>query len=392
MLFCGGVRMRLVIAGGGTGGHLFPGLALAEELLSRGGDNAVLFMGARGGMEERVVPMHGYRLELLPSLKGGFLNLDGPRKALRGCQGYLQARRAILNFKADAVVGLGGYASALPVLASWGVEVPCMLLEQNVIPGYVTRRMAGFANEIGVQFEETAAHLPRSRNVKHIGNPLRKKVVDAAIPAAQRNTEAVVPADPTVLVVGGSQGAKALNDIAIRAWPKLKQIIPGVRMILLSGAEDEQRCVQAFAAVNGRGQVLGFTEAMEGLYAQASVVLARAGATTLAEVAAFALPSILVPYPFATDNHQTENAKIFATRGAGWMMPQQNIETDRLAQRVADAILQPERRRKMAMAASSLAAPLAAAVVIDRLKDLARNHSVSPSAGAKTTQAVAEVA
>ncbi|HYF48450.1 MAG TPA: glycosyltransferase, partial [Planctomycetota bacterium] len=126
--------MRLVIAGGGTGGHLFPGLALAEELLARPGEHAVMFMGARGGIEERIVPLHGYRLELLPSLKGGFFNFSGPKKAWQGCRGYLQARRTILSFNADAVVGLGGYASALPLMAAWGVEVPCMLLEQNVIP------------------------------------------------------------------------------------------------------------------------------------------------------------------------------------------------------------------------------------------------------------------
>jgi UDP-N-acetylglucosamine--N-acetylmuramyl-(pentapeptide) pyrophosphoryl-undecaprenol N-acetylglucosamine transferase len=142
-------------------------------------------------------------------------------------------------------------------------------------------------------------------------------------------------------------------------------------LILLSGREDEQRCVEAFAAVGARGQVIGFTESMEDLYAQADVVLGRAGATTMEELAAFALPSILVPYPFAADNHQVENAKVFVSRGAGWMMAQKNIEIDRLAQRIADAVLQPERRRKMAMAASSLATPQAAADTIDRLIALA---------------------
>ncbi|HEY3323938.1 MAG TPA: undecaprenyldiphospho-muramoylpentapeptide beta-N-acetylglucosaminyltransferase [Planctomycetota bacterium] len=369
--------MRVVIAGGGTGGHLFPGLALAEELIARGPEHTVLFMGARGGIEEKIVPKHGFRLEALPSLKGGFLNLDGPRKAWRGCQGYLQARRALLGFGADVVVGLGGYASALPVLAAWGVEVPTVLLEQNVIPGKVTRRMARFADEIIVQFAESASRFKNvSTRIKHLGNPLRKKVLDAAAEATRRNTEvAAVPADPMVLVIGGSQGAKALNDIAVRVWPKLKQIVPNVRMVIVSGSEDEQRCFQAFAAAGGRGQVLGFTEAMEELYVHASVVLARSGATTLAEVAAFALPSVLIPYPHATDNHQAENAKVFVERGAGWVMPQQNTEVDRLAQRLADAILQPERRRKMAMAASSLALPNAGAEIIERLTALSQKKT-----------------
>ncbi|MFH0939129.1 MAG: undecaprenyldiphospho-muramoylpentapeptide beta-N-acetylglucosaminyltransferase [Planctomycetota bacterium] len=373
--------MRLVIAAGGTGGHLFPGLALAEELLARSAEHAVLFLGARGGMEERIVPQHGYRLELLPSLKGGFLNFSGPRKAWLSCGGYLQARRMILNFNADAVVGLGGYSSVLPILAAWGVEVPLMLLEQNVIPGRANRRLAALANEVGVQFIESARRFPNQRVVKHVGNPLRKKVWDAAKIATQRNTESLAtPREPLALVVGGSQGARALNDIAVRAWPRLKQAVPGVRMIIVAGRADEERTTQAFAAADGRGKVIGFTESMEELYAQADVVLARAGATTLAEIAAFALPSILVPYPLATDNHQVENAKVFSSRGAGWMMMQKNLEVDRLAQRLADAILQPERRRKMAMAASALSAPRATAETIDRLMALTSKSVAMPEA------------
>lgn len=370
--------MRLVITGGGTGGHLFPGIALAEELLARGNEHAVLFIGARGGLEEKIVPRHGYRLELLPSLKGGFFSLAGPRRVWQGCQGYLQARRAILSFGADAVVGLGGYASALPVLAGWGVETPCVILEQNAVPGRTSRALARFADEVGVEFPEAAKWFPNPRQVKHVGNPLRQKVLEAARTATERNTTATATsAEPTILVVGGSQGAKALNEIAVRAWPKLRQIIPGVRMIIVAGPDEEARTREAFAAAGGRGRVLGFTETMEELYAQADVVLARAGATTLAEIAAFALPSVLIPYPFAADNHQVENAKLFVARGAGWMMLQKNVELDRLAQRLADAVLQPERRRKMAMAASSLATPQAAADVVDRLLALARSKGAA---------------
>ena len=383
--------MRLVIAGGGTGGHLFPGLALAEELFSRGHENSVLFMGARGGLEERILPLHGYRMELLPSLKGGFFSVSGPAKAWRGCHGYLQARRAILGFNADAVVGLGGYASALPVLAAWGLEVPRMLIEQNVIPGRTNRGLAKFVDEIGVQFIESSRHFPNSRLVKHVGNPLRRKVRDAAKLATVRNTAPMATsAEPVLLVVGGSQGAKAINDIAIKAWPKLRQAVPGIRLVLVSGRDDEERTLRAFAAAGVRGQVIGFTEAMEDLYANATVVLARAGATSMAEIAAFALPSILVPYPHAADDHQVENAKVFSSRGAGWTMIQKNLEVERLAQRIADAILQPDRRRKMSMAASALAQPQAASEVIDRLQMLAGKNTPSRQAG--SSAAVAEVA
>ena len=370
--------MKLVIAGGGTGGHLFPGLALAEELLSRGAEHSVFFLGARGGLEERVLPLHGYRYELLPSVKGGFFTLSGARKLWLGCKGYLHARRSILGFNADAVVGLGGYASALPVLAAWGVEIPRMILEQNVIPSRTNRYLASFANEIGAQFPESSNRFSKPHRVKHSGNPLRKKVREAAALVAERNTQLRdTPAEPTLLVIGGSQGAKALNDIAIKAWPRLKAAVPGVRMILVAGREDEQRCIEAFAANNIRGCVVGFVEAMEDLYIQSDVVLARAGATTLAEISAFALPSILIPYPHAADDHQTENAKIYAERGAGWIMQQSDVEIERLAQRVADAVLQPERRRKMSSAALALAVPNAAHEIVDRL--IALSMGIAPS-------------
>jgi len=375
--------MRLVIAGGGTGGHLFPGLAIAEELLSRGDEHAVLFLGAHGGIEEQIVPRHGYRLEILPSLKGGLFGLDLPRKTMRLCRGYLQARKALLEFNAQAVVGLGGYASALPVLASWGVEVPCMVLEQNAIPGRTTRKLSKFANEVGVQFLEAAPRLSRPGKVKHVGNPLRRKVADAAYRAAARNTAArPVPDEPMLLVLGGSQGARFLNEIVVTAWPKLKKLLPGLRVTLLSGREDEARAAEAFAAAGVRGQVLPFTEAMEDLYAQADVVLARSGATTLAEVSAFALPSILIPYPHAADDHQTANARVFSSQGAAWTLFQKDLETDRLVQRIADTILQPERRRRMAAAAHALARTEAAAEVVDRLERLAGLRSFKTPPGA----------
>ena len=347
-----------------------------------------LFLGAHGGLEELIVPRHGFHLETLPSLKGGLWGLEFPRQIMRTCRGYLQARRAIMGFKAQAVVGLGGYASALPILAAWGTEVPCLILEQNVIPGRTTRKLAPFANEIGVQFPETSSRLARPGRVKHLGNPLRKKLVEAAASASARNTQLhPAPEEPLLLVLGGSQGARALNEFVVLAWPKLKKILPGLRVILVSGRQDETRAMEAFAAAGVRGQVLPFSESMEDLYAQADVVLARAGATTLAEVAAFALPSILIPYPFATDDHQSANARVFSSAGAAWTLFQKNLECDRLAQRIADTVLQPERRRRMALAAAGLARPQAAAEVVERLERLAglRSTKLPPIASPPVT-------
>lgn len=371
--------MKLVIAGGGTGGHLMPGLALAEELLGREGGHQVLYLGAHGGLEQRLVPRFGYRLELLPSLKGGLLGLDFAQKSVRLCRGYLQARRALLSFEADAVVGLGGYASVLPALAGWGVEVPVMILEQNVIPGRATRKLAPFAKEIGVQFSEAGPFLKAPKKIKHVGNPLRRRVVEASYRGAERNLrEGPAPEEATLLVLGGSQGAQFLNDLVIKAWPKLSKALPGLKVILVAGSEDEPRASAAFASAGVRGHVLPFCEHMEELYAEADCVLARSGATSLAEIAAFALPSLLVPYPHAADNHQFHNARVFASAGAAWLLDQRTLEIERFVQRVVDTLRQPERRRRMAQASYKLARPEAAAETVDRLLRMTDTHFAPP--------------
>ena len=174
-----------------------------------------------------------------------------------------------------------------------------------------------------------------------------------------------------LLVLGGSQGARYLNELVVRMWPRLKRAIPGLEITLVSGREDETRAAEAFAAARVCGKVVGFMESMEELYARADLVLARSGATSLAEIAAFGLPSILIPYPHAADDHQTANANVFMLAGACWTIPQEKIDLDRFVQRVTDAILQPERRRRMAQAAKSRAKPVAAAEVVDRLERLA---------------------
>jgi UDP-N-acetylglucosamine--N-acetylmuramyl-(pentapeptide) pyrophosphoryl-undecaprenol N-acetylglucosamine transferase len=364
--------MKVVIAGGGTGGHLFPGIALAEELTVKRSGHEVLFLGAHGGLEERLLPKLGYKLELLPSLKGGFRGLRG-----LGCLralgvSYVRARRILLRYKPDVAVGLGGYASVAPLLAAWGVEIPSLLLEQNMIPGRANRRLAWFATEVGVQFAASAHKFPSPKRVRHAGNPLRLELLKAAAATAERNTApSAAKESPTLLVLGGSQGARALNEIAIRAWPKLNAFVPKMKMILVAGENDYERTRRAFASADVRGRIVPFCERMEELYAQADVVLARAGATTLAELAVFALPSILIPYPHAADDHQTANAQLYAGAGAAWCIAQNEIETDRLARRIADVALQPERRRQMALAAQRLGKPHAAEEIVERLSALA---------------------
>jgi UDP-N-acetylglucosamine--N-acetylmuramyl-(pentapeptide) pyrophosphoryl-undecaprenol N-acetylglucosamine transferase len=236
----------------------------------------------------------------------------------------------------------------------------------------VTRKLCGFADEVGVQFLQSGRYLGCPKKIKHVGNPLRMRLVEEALSATRRNLDArPVAEEPTLLVLGGSQGAQFLNQFVVQIWPKLKKAVPNLKVILVSGREDSARSAEAFAAAGVRGEVVPFTEAMEDLYTKADVVLGRAGASCLAEIAAFALPSLLIPYPFAADDHQALNARVFQEAGAAWTFYQKNLDTDRLVRRVADTLLQPERRRRMSAAAASLAKPYAAAEVVDRLERLA---------------------
>src|SRR6266404_4628947 len=299
-----------MIAGGGTGGHLFPGIAVAEAARRRDPDGAILFVGSERGLEARVVPSAGFVLEALPTTP---LRGRGARDRVRAIAGLAagvgRARGVIRRFAPDAIVGLGGYASAPAVIAGRLAATPIVLLEQNARPGLTTRLLARFADRVCVSFPESAAAFAAGKAVV-TGNPVRWRAADGAVASSSVASPETTAGGRglALLIFGGSAGARTLN-LAGPALAAALADVPGLSIVHQTGAEAEASVRAAYAAVGIRADVRPFIADMGAAYAAADVVVCRAGATTIAELAALGKPAILVPYPYAADDHQRANAE-----------------------------------------------------------------------------------
>jgi len=344
----------VVIAGGGTGGHVFPGLAVAEEMRRRLPERPVVWIGAVGGVEERIVPESGIPLTLLP-LAG-----VARRGLLRGFSaGWLAAAatmRLLVRFarvRPAITIGVGGFASGPAVLAALLLGVPTLLLEQNAIPGRTNRALSPFTGAIAVSFAGSDGLL-RGHGVV-TGNPVRRSIA------------AIVPRDRdrlrTLLSFGGSRGAHAINEAWIGALPRLADL--QLTITVQTGEQDRERVAEAAARAGGDAEVLSFLDDMPERLAAADLVVARAGATTVAELTAGGVPSILVPYPFAADDHQRANARVLADAGAALVIDPDELDAGRLAAAVRTLAEAPAQLNRMARAAASLGRPDAAARVAD---------------------------
>lgn len=354
--------MRLLVAGGGTGGHLYPGVAVAEELLARGGDHCVLFAGTQRGLEARVLPALG--LSFAPVRARGLVG-SGPVGMLRslGTQflGLADAVGLVRRFRPQACLGVGGYAS-FPVLAAGGLfGVPSAVQEQNATPGLTNRILGKWVARVYLGDAAAARHFSAAK-VRSTGNPLRR-VLRASTPYAPPT-----PGEPLrVLVLGGSQGARALNEnvpgalaLATCPWEVLHQAGKG-----------KAEAVGAAYGDRPGARVVEFLDDMASAYAWAQLVIARAGALTLAEVAAAGRPAVLVPFPYAAGDHQTANARAFEGRGAACTLAESDLSPVRLWETVRGLLDQPGRPAAMAAASDRAARRDAAAVIVDDLLLLA---------------------
>lgn len=363
--------LRLVIAGGGTGGHVFPALALADHLRLTSPASEVLFVGSRGGLEERLVPAQGHRLELLPV---GKLRRTGRIAQLRTLATLpvagVRALSLLRRFAPQAVVGVGGYASGPMVLAAALLRLPIVLLEQNSIPGSTNRFLARMADRVVIAYRHAARYLPADRTLL-LGNPVRREILEGLRGArAPRD-----PRRPCLLVLGGSQGAHSLNQRMAEVAPGLAQRVAGLRVIHQTGAADEELCRETYRQAGLEAQVHAFVDDMASVYRQADVVLSRAGATTLAELCIAGLPAVLVPYPFAADDHQAENAAEIAEGGGAEVIPQGELSADRLLETLAALLGDASRREAMGRAITARAYPDAAAAITAVLAELVRRPS-----------------
>lgn len=373
--------LRILIAGGGTGGHLFPGVALAEEIRARDPDAAVRFVGTRRGIEARVLPELGWD-HIFIEISG--LKTVGVAGAVRGFvripRALWQSRRIIRAFQPDVVVGVGGYASGPVVLAARLMGLPTAVLEQNSIPGLTNKILGRFARAVFVSFDESRRFFPAGRVVAS-GNPIRRALLAAlqaetvgaggAVGAAQAATP-TGSADPgangrppQVLIFGGSQGARAINEMLPPAAALLRQRGLVVRIVHQTGEADLDATRARYRDAGIEADCLAFIRDMAGEYQRADLVVARAGATTVAELGVVGRPAILIPYPFAADNHQEINAGELVRAGAARLQRQSELTPEILADAMAEILGNPETRARMAGAMKALGRPGAAATIAD---------------------------
>lgn len=363
--------LRVMIAGGGTGGHLFPGIALAEQIVAGGGQ--VRFVGTERGIEARVVPQQGYGLDLIEvsGIKGrGIKGLISG--LLRLPRAWLQSRRIIREFDPDVVVGVGGYASGPIVATAWLMRKPTAILEQNSVPGITNRILGRLVRRVFATFPDPRGHFPK-RKVEMLGNPIRAALVER-LEAAREQAEAEPRVGPRLFVFGGSQGARALNNALIDAAGKLAAALPGLEIWHQTGAAELEKVREGYAAAGlsePNVRVVAFIEDMTQPYAWCDLVVCRAGATSLSELAAVGCPAVLVPFPHATDDHQTHNAASLVDVGAAIVIQERELDADRLVRDVAGLLGDREQLQRMRSNMLGAAKPRAAADIHRALSEIA---------------------
>ncbi|MFZ4854853.1 MAG: undecaprenyldiphospho-muramoylpentapeptide beta-N-acetylglucosaminyltransferase [Desulfuromonadaceae bacterium] len=366
--------MKLIIAGGGTGGHLFPGIAVAEEFLSRDPANEVIFVGTERGIEARAVPAAGYRLELIAAAgirgKGVLSQMKGAAMMMYG---YAQSRKILKSFRPDMVLGVGGYASLPMVLASRGMAIPRFIHEQNAIPGLTNRLLARFASKVFITLEESARYFP-STATQMTGNPLRRQILDMvekanppSIPLSKGGCEQREQGGFHLFIFGGSQGAHAINAAMIEALPTLKGSPINLTFTHQTGEKEYAEVAAAYRAAGVEATITPFISDMAAEYAAADLIICRAGATTIAEVTACGKACLFIPFPHAVDDHQRRNAEALLKKDACFMMLEQELTGTTLAESILTLANDPVLIQHTGDLAFSLARLDAAKIIVNEM-------------------------
>ena len=356
--------MKVLIAGGGTGGHLFPGIALAEEVMTRRRGNEVVFVGTERGLEAKVVPQSGYPLETIRAqgLKGK--GLVGLLKGLLALPvALIESFRILQRHKPDVVVGVGGYASGPAVLAACILGIPTAVQEQNALPGLTNKVLGRFVRVVFTAFEEAGRFFP-ARKVQLIGNPIRRKLMDNYLRSH------VAQERFGILIFGGSLGARGINERMLEALDHLADLKGQIHVVHQTGKNDLETVRKGYADKGFQAEVVEFIDDMSSAYAKAELVICRAGATTLAELMVAKKASILIPFPHATDNHQEVNAQALVNAGAALMFRQSELTGQQLAEQIRLLKDSPDKRRQMEKKAALFGRPEAAKELADVLVDL----------------------
>jgi UDP-N-acetylglucosamine--N-acetylmuramyl-(pentapeptide) pyrophosphoryl-undecaprenol N-acetylglucosamine transferase len=356
----------VVFAGGGTGGHLYIGIALARELQRRNPDGDSLFVGTSRGLEARIVPQEGFRVEFIVSAG---LKRVGPWAAVRNFslipKGLLQARRLLRRYAPDAVVGVGGYSSGPVVLAAWWLGKPTLVVEPNAYPGLANRLLAPVVDVVALALPDAARHFGKKAVVT--GIPVRQEFL--RLPRRSRRA-----GELHLLIYGGSQGSRALNSIVCSALPGLKTLGPGLRVTHQTGERAFEEVRRAYREAGVPGDVQAFLPRIYEQFADADLILARSGAGTVAEITAAGKAAILVPFPGAADDHQTRNARALEERGAARLIPENEWKPGRLADELRRFLEHHDEIERMEESARRLARPEATREIADLIEQLSAGN------------------
>lgn len=348
----------MVITGGGTGGHLFPGIAVAQEVMARLPKAKVVFLGTERAVDQNAMSQYGYesRAVRCGSLKGG--SWGARLRTIVGLPGSIwQAWKMLREFRPDLVLGVGGYVTGPVIVAAKMLGITTAIHEQNSIPGLANRQLGGIVDRVFVSIPGSERHFPKQRCLLS-GNPLRQEILGLA-----RRQESGTGA--TVLVLGGSQGAHRLNMLMTEAIANMGTLPPNFSIIHQTGRADEEMVHSEYQRLGVKAEVKAFFTDMVAIYRQADLVVSRAGATTLAELTALGKPSILVPFPFAADDHQTKNAEALVKAGAARMFPEEGLTATVLGRELLEILGDAAKRTTMGQAAHSLARLDAVSTIVD---------------------------
>ncbi|MFH0777945.1 MAG: undecaprenyldiphospho-muramoylpentapeptide beta-N-acetylglucosaminyltransferase [Candidatus Eisenbacteria bacterium] len=346
--------MRVLMAGGGTGGHLYPAVAVAQELIAKDSTIEVCFLGSRRKNEADIVKGCGFRFK--PISATGMprrLGLGTIIFFVRGVASVFEVLVFLLRWKPDVILGTGGYVSGPAIVIGWLLRIPCMIQEQNSIPGLTNRFLSRLAREVHLTFSESRRYFKRKDNLRLTGNPIRREITGGDRESTLRKL-GLSPDRATVLVLGGSRGAHSINLAIVGALNKLAQR-RDVQFLVQTGTEDCEWVQHSVAPFKDRVYVLPYFNWIGDAYCSADLVICRAGAMTVSEVAACGLPAVFVPYPHAVYDHQVQNARNLVERGAAEMILDRELNADILATTIVRLIADEARLKRMAINARSFA-------------------------------------
>jgi len=351
--------MRLIVTGGGTGGHLFPAIAVAHGIQSRAPGSSILFAGTGRQIDSQALSGLGFEREII-SFSGvkGLGAAGAARSAVRLPVALFQSWKVINRFKPDLVFAVGGYVTGPVLLAARLFRVPVCIHEQNSVPGLANRLAGMLANQVCISLP-CEPSFPEKKTVM-TGNPVRKEILAAAETKTIRNNRTM-----TLLILGGSQGAHRVNELMLEAATVLQAKSKGIRIIHQTGSGDEVMIRDGYEKIGLQAEVADFFTDMAALYCRADLVISRAGATTLAELAVMGLPALLIPYPHAADDHQTSNADYYVKSGGAKRFQETDLSAVQLAGEVSALMQEPEKLQAMSAGMKSLGKPEATERILD---------------------------